>query len=657
MKMKLHALALFIAAAIVPAANAGVIDRAQAQGTPATATWSAWGGQIGLRWNHDLLGNLGMTLGKAPTARLATQDWRHHEWFELRQSGGLQFTVANSALRQFTGGSVQMRGGFELKLRDGSTIDLRDLTLRARTDGSNVLDVVSGDGSVWLYSDSLMFRLADNDRGLEIVSANIRMSSALANRIGVPEAAGWNLGDIAMNTQIFVQGVDNAPDRVCSPYPWPDVAVPGVPGAVYKADLFMQATQYDPVGCQGCDGPGGADGIASIAPNSTLRNNVNDGTAQPTIPGDPNGTSSNLYTANVAWHQMFSGVNDPYGNDQHPFLIWNMYRFNPDGSIEQIGRSGVKHAFLTINAGCLDSCNNFDSLGRGCGDTYGSGNNDSPWDMGPRSEIVPATGIWGRCGSIWDAPCSGTQHDNGNSSWSQRMKVHESQIDPAANAGATYMMESWYIARDDTNIYNSMGTITGTPHWSGGTWSLTGQANFKLGPAVDKWVSPTAPPPNSMNTELAVTEGHAKLAVKATDLGGGSWRYDYAVENVDFARAVTQPPANGPDPRVLSNKGFDSFSVPIPAGANVTATSFRDGDLEANNNWSTSTSGGSVTWRAMARPVISPTAPRGQTLDWGSMFVFSVTVNRAPGNGSGALHVATSGSPASYNVATLIPAN
>ena len=77
---------------------------------------------------------------------------------------------------------------------------------------------------------------------------------------------------------------------------------------------------------------------------------------------------------------------------------------------------------------------------------------------------MPATGIWGRCGSIWDSTCTGTQHSNGNNSWTQRLQVHESQIDPAVNAGATYMMESWYIARDDTNIYNSMATITGTPH-------------------------------------------------------------------------------------------------------------------------------------------------------------------------------------------------
>jgi len=655
MTMKLHALALLIAAAVLPVAHAGVIEKANQQ---ATQSWSAWGGQIGVRWNRDLLDNLGVTVADAPTGKLATQDFRLHEWFDLRQNAGLEFTVNNASLRNFTGGSLQMRGGFVLKLRDGTSVDLRDLTLRARTDGSNILDLVSGDGKVWFYSDSLMFRLSDDHHGLEIVSANVRMTSALANRIGVPEAAAWNFGDIAMNTQIFVQGVDQAVirGRSCSPYPWPDVDVPGQPGAVYQADLFMQATQYDPVGCMNCDGPGGNDGIASVAPNSTLRNNVNLGTQQPTISGDPNGTSSALWAGNVAWHQMFSGQNPPYNNDQHPFLIWNMYRLNADGSIDQIGRSGVKHAFLTINAGCLDSCNEFDSLGRGCGDTYGSGNNDSSGDMGPRSEIVPASGIWGRCGSIWDSGCTGTQHSNGNNSWTQRMQVHESQIDPAANAGATYMMESWYIAREDINIENSMATINGTPHYASNQWSLSGQSGFKLGPAVNRWVSPTTPPTNSLNTAISNTEGHTRVAVKAVDNGNGTWRYIYAVENLDFARAVIQPPDHGDDPRVVSNKGYDSFSVPIPAGATVSATTFHNGTVDGSGTWTVTTTGGAVTW----------TSPGTNTLDWGSMYTFSLTVNAAPGpathpqasprgNGAVSLHVATSGSPAAYKAQSIVP--
>ena len=174
---------------------------------------------------------------------------------------------------------------------------------------------------------------------------------------------------------------------------------------------------------------------------------------------------------------MFTGVrryNPPYKNDQHPFLIWNLYRFNADGSIEQIGRSGVKHAFVTINAGCLDSCNQFaHSLGRGCGDTYGSGNNDSPGDMG--------AALGNRAGHRHLGPLrldlgfglhghtsTATATTRGRSA----CRSHESQIDPAANPGATYMMDSWYIAREDINIYNSMATITGTPHYASNQWSL-----------------------------------------------------------------------------------------------------------------------------------------------------------------------------------------
>ena len=91
-----------------------------------------------------------------------------------------------------------------------------------------------------------------------------------------------------------------------------------------------------------------------------------------------------------------------------------------------------------------------------------------------------------------------------------------------------------------------------------------------------------------MNTELAVTEGHAKVAVKVTDLGNGTWRYDYAVMNFDFARAVTQAPGagGGPDPRVISNKGFDSFT--IPAGGTIGATTFSNGTLDSTGLWTES---------------------------------------------------------------------
>jgi len=61
--------------------------------------------------------------------------------------------------------------------------------------------------------------------------------------------------------------------------------------------------------------------------------------------------------------------------------------------------------------------------------------------------------------------------------------------------------------------------------------------------------------------------------------------------------------------------------------------------------WAESTADGAVTW----------TAPDGGTLDWGTLYSYSITTTSAPVAGSATLHVAQSGSPASYDVATLVP--
>src|SRR5690606_34821665 len=134
-----------------------------------------------------------------------------------------------------------------------------------------------------------------------------------------------------------------------------------------------------------------------------------------------------------------------------------------------------------------------------------------------------------------------------------------------------------------------MATVTGTPNFSSSSWTFSGQSNYKLGAAIDRWVNPANPGPNAMNTELVAPEGHAKVAVKVTDLGGGNWRYEYAVMNFDFARALTS--GSEPNLRVLANKGFEAFSVPLPAGASATSMAFRDGDADAGTDWRMSAAG------------------------------------------------------------------
>lgn len=610
--------------------------------TSAPGLWAVWGGTVEVRWNRDLAGDLGLHIS-APRSALPGLSRRGRDRFELHHGGSLEFHVEQGYFRGFDAGSLTANGGYSIELRGGERIDLSNFRLRRSPNDALILDFVGSDGVAWFYIDRLMYELVDDNRTLSVGAMDMRISKALAERIGRPDVAGWAIADLALTTQVQLFGVGAVP-LGSSPH-WPGTPAPG--GGTYQADLFMQNFSMSYTRCQSCTGPSGT-GQVVFTPSSTLKNNVNAGTAQATIPGQGAlGTSSALWTAGVAWNTKFSGDVPPYGNDQHPYLIWNLYRTNADGRIEQVGRSGVKHAWLTTNGSCLDP-NDHDPhiLGRGCTDTYGTGNNDASSDLGPRSEIVPATGIWGRCGSIYDPNCDGSEDDSGNSNYDQRLIVREQQISATVNPGASYLFESWYIARDDINVYNSMATLTGAPSWSGGQWAPGGGSGYKLGPAIDRWVDPANPGENARNSELANTEGHTKLAVKVKDLGGGSWRYDYALMNLDFARAVTE--GSAPNVRVLSNKGFDRFAVPLPDGAVVSATWFSDGDVDAANDWAVSTSGNQAVWTAPAS---------GNTLDWGTLFSFSLTVNVPPVDSLAELHVAQEGSPSGYTVSTLGPSD
>ena len=634
----------------------------QAAPTPASETsrdWAAWGGTVALRLNENILGSMGMSIqsraGKLPadaarlTDGLNARQALGSELFALRESGSLQFRAERGSFVGFLGGSLQSRGGYVLALEDGSTVPLVDFRLRPNARDPLYLDVVSGDGKVWFYIDKLMYELVRDNRVLAVYTADMRVAPALAARSGHPEMANAPIGDMEILTQVTQQGGGGVKDALGTPSPshYHGEQVAGQPaGVVYEADLFMQNISVSRMRSSGTTGPGGS-GKVVFAPSSTLKNNVNAGTAQVTVPSQGAlGTSSALWTAWIPWHGKFSGTFAPYNNDQHPYLIWNMYRINADGSIEQIGRSGVKHAWLTTNGGCA-SGENFDShiLGRSCSDTYSTGNNDANQDLSFRSEIIPATGQWGRCHSLFDPTCVGSNTNSfpSDDGYVRRMEVNEAQISNTVNPGASYLFDSWYLARQDINIYNSMATVTGTPTFAAGNWTFAGVSNFKLGSVTDRWVENLPANTVAQNSEMAVAEGHTKVAVRAVDLGNGQTTYHYAVHNLDFSRAVTA--GAEPNLEVVSNKGFDRFRIALPAGVTVISSKFSDGDLTGSNDWTFSSAGGFLTW----------TAPAGASLDWGSLYSFSVTTNSAPVAGTSELQPATAGLQSSFTVPILVP--
>ncbi|MEO8010635.1 MAG: hypothetical protein ABI650_03215 [Dokdonella sp.] len=646
MKSRALTLALMIALCPVVAGAQGLVS--PSSGT--AATWSAEGGTVGVRLNPDLLGDLGIAIVNrhdvlpkgAPrlTDGLNVRQAYSVDLFGLEPASPIEFNADRGSFAGFHSGALQVRGGYLLDLGAGETIDLTDFQLRANATDPMMLDVVSRDGMAWFHVDKLMYELVAENRILAVYTSDLRASSELAARLQHPEMAGQAVGDVEILTRIAQQGTGGSKDGrggIPTPSHWHGDAVAGQPpGTVYQADLFMLNFTISRMRQTGTSGHGG-NGRVVFAPSSTLKNNVNAGTPAVTVPGQGAlGTSTALWSAWIPWYRKFTGTFAPYQNDQHPYLIWNMYRVDPDGGIQQIARSGVKHAWLTTNGSCAPG-ENFSGqvLGRSCTDTYGTGNNDANQDLSLRSEIIPATNEWGRCGSIFDPNCVGsnTRPSPPDDGYTRRLVVNEAQLSNTVNPGATFLFDSWYLARQDINIYNSMASVTGTPTYSGGNWNFGGQSNYRLGSITDRWVENLPPGTQASNSEIAVAEGHTKVAARVVNLGNGTWRYHYAVHNLDFARARTS--GSSPNLRVISNLGFDRFSVPVGNGT-ITDITTGDGDLAASNDWSGAAGNGTVSW--------APTS-RTNPLNWGTLILFSFTSNQAPETGTATLRVAQAGTP------------
>ncbi|HWB37066.1 MAG TPA: hypothetical protein VHA75_13680, partial [Rugosimonospora sp.] len=283
------------------------------------------------------------------------------------------------------------------------------------------------------------------------------------------------------------------------------------------------------------------------------------------------------------------------GNNQHPVIGGEIYRlFN--GRFEQIGMSWLKHGFCAAdscstgpNSGGQQGCLNVGGRapgasgcvvdyqgtpptgGTGCDwlgfgratDTYGSGLNGSQGYLGPRSEVNAWTGVY-----PYPYIRQGT---NPNSTLNKRLLVRTSDLDPANfpryNAstnpmGAQYFGEVVYIVSDEwpTERYNnySWRPITVATTQSSGYFNMdftTGAAGLSraMHPAIEAWRA--ADPSVVMVTADAPNDGRFFIAAKVTDLGNGTWSYEYAVFNMN------------------SDRSAGSFSIPKSSSSTVQITS------------------------------------------------------------------------------------
>lgn len=524
--------------------------------------WDLSAPRVALRLNADLVRDLGFRVSPAAKA-----DADGYSAFKVGADGRLVALATGSVFRTVESGELRLSGGPTF-LWKGDSVSLRDAVLRPGTEPQTFL-IAGADGSSLFYADHQHLSVDRSTGAVRLFNLDLRLTPELAARLGEPRHADIAVGVLEIEATAAI--------------PKGSVEDPAVLGACTNPNWGAPHNDVALTGITPIQQVARANGFVAIAPSAIL---------------------TNAGSTDVPWIAKFATPGPPYNVDQHPFLIWNMYRVL-NGQIKQLGASGVKHAFLTVNTGC--GCPSGAVLWVGCSDTYGVGTNNSTGSLSTRTEVTAHTGIWQRQCSIFDGNCDNLQGPTPpgftGADDDRRMVVRESDL---GVAGAQYFFDAWYVVRDDVNIFNTMGWVPVTLSFAGSTWSVS-PGTKSDGAVVDAWVNPSAPGPNADNKRITTTEGRLTLAVRATDVGGGQWRYDYALMNHDFDRRIR------------------SFSVPLPAGT-ATSLGFTSVNRNAGSAWPGVAAAGAVRWEIPGRP-----AREGQgALDWGNLNTFSFVSDRPP---------------------------
>jgi len=521
----------------------------------------------------------------------------------------LRAAVAADGFHGFEGGPLQLGGGFRLRDAHG-TFDLSRLVLRPGKKTTN-LELVDAAGVALLTTADAQWECDVRTGQLRYLNADLRILPAFARRLGEDRYAGLNVGVLDLDATLRVGSLPAAA--------LPPVGAVPPPCGDWSGSVDVGLTNMSSIGQAGIATVNGRS-VVVVLPSADLKN---------------------VGTANVPWYSKFTNLGVPPWNDQHPFLVWQMLRAK-DGVLEPLGRSDLKHAFLTINQGCdAGACTDSHVLGLGCTDVYGTGTNNSFGSLAPRSEVTASTGIWSHCGGIpshfdTDGDCVQDFSGSGESSFTHGLKAAETDLQVA---GALYYVEAFYIIRNDVNIFNSMGYRQVTPTKPASVWSFPTVGAYSQGPALNAWVNPAAPGPNADNKSLDTGEGHLQLAVRVTGVAGSNparKRYAYALQNHDFDRRIK------------------SFRVPFDTAAGaVENIAYADGDGFAADDWTAAIDAGGITWTAPAA-----TTPPAE-IDYASLVSFRFDSDQAAPVAApstlGVFETGGAGSPMTLQLQTLVP--
>lgn len=341
-------------------------------------------------------------------------------------------------------------------------------------------------------------------------------------------------------------------------------------------------------------------------------------------------TSCNLGDEILTW--------EGSGGFVHPAIGQNCFRLK-DGRFEQIGQSWLKHGFTVAAGNACCSCTGpgGPTLYPGCSDPYGGGLNNSQGSIKPKWRVNPTTGA----------------HVHGSNptysgSVARRLMVRHTDLNPSLNPGALYFIEGQYVHEEDAGLENDNNnasyrplsiTAAGANEYSAAVTGTTQREEC----GIRAWQD-TDPTVTETDVDLH-DDGLYIVSAKATDLGGGVWHYEYAVQNL-----------NG-------NRGAKSFSVPISPAATVTNIGFHDveyhdGDGENSVNrdgtdWPGLFANGTVAWNMV------DVGANSNALLWGTLYNFRFDADVEPAQELGEVTLdhyrASPGNPDSFTALTVVP--
>ncbi len=353
----------------------------------------------------------------------------------------------------------------------------------------------------------------------------------------------------------------------------------------------------------------------------------------------------------VSWYDSGSRENE------HPVIAQNLFRLktvSPGGytRFDQIGQSWLKHGFASVNGSACGSCiqppDGGSQLGINCSDPYGSGLNGDPGLTGRRSFVNPTTGFFAE--PVIKGDSTGTATLRGR----LQVPVSDTNSQPA---GTRYFGETHYVTQDDAQ-HVLPGETVATNALNNATWqevlasSINGSPTFTGAPtrqsaAIQAWRNADAgvtlvtvdhdDAPN-INPAFPGTTIRSRFyaAGRVTDLGGGQWRYEYAIQNLNSDRAAA------------------GFSVPFPGSGTESGFTFNhplshSSEPYSNAPWTMSKADGRLAFGTQT----FAQNPNANALRWSTLYSLGFTANVPPTTGTATLALfkpGTAGAPTSLDI-------